>query len=243
VSEYRLERSLDQQTWELVAGDLTALKYQDVTVAFDLHYFYRLQAIDTSNNASGFALADAITPGFVSNTSADADTTYTSDDQLVTVLVPSGAVSGAADCAIVHDDTRKPAVNGRVVVAGLYLLMCKDSVGATVAEFSKPLVWTYQLKGKLKGLNNPTPYLYESSSTGTVIQNAKFEADGDILSFETVMGNPTYVLAAKRAGIPLDAVAIALLVLGVAGGVTVLVLRRKQRTNYDEYLRSKYYNL
>lgn len=240
VKTYRLERSLDQVTW-VPKADLTGLTYKDESAGFDLFYYYRLSAIDNADNVSEFARAEVHTPKFASNTSLDNATTYTSEDGIVSVLVPSGAIASDAACSITQDDDQTPGTKDRLLVGGVYVFLCKTAAADTISDFGKPLAWNFNLKGKLKGLTRPEAYLADNAKVA--VKGAKYDANSNVLSFESSSNVPVYVLAARAPGIPLNLIAIVLAVIIGVGGVVVAILRRRQKVNYDEYLRQKYYNL
>lgn len=244
VRGYVLERSLDAINWELLGTEITDRKYEDKTGSFDLRYFYRISALDTAGNKSDFAATNVFTPKFSSNTGTDSATTYTSDDQKVSLLLPGDAVDSAAMCTVTKDETLKAegTTSKRPVAAGVYVLVCKTEAGDVIESFNKPITWSFNLKDSLKGLANPEAYLMEEGGA-VAVKGAKYDGDSKILSFESTSDKPVYVLAAKAPGIPLNLVAFILAVILAVGGVVVLILRRKQKTNYDDYLRSKYYNL
>jgi hypothetical protein len=157
--------------------------------------------------------------------------------------LPGGAVDTSAACTITKDGGRKVELKGRALAAGVYELVCKTEGGILITDFGKPLTWNFNLKSKLKGLNNPVAYLLDESGSAVEIKGAKYDANSDILSFDSTSDKAVYVLAAKAPGLPLNLVAAILAVLIVVGGVIVVVLRRRQKVNYDDYLRQKYYNL
>lgn len=243
VRSYRLERSVDAVSWTPLADSLTGLDYHDKAVAFDLRYYYRVAAVDKAGNMSAYSYADATTPKFASNVSVDTATTYTSDDQVVSLLLPSGAVEANAECSITKDESRRVDPKDLKLAAGVYDLVCKTEDGSLITDFSKPLTWNFNLKDQMKGLEQPTAYMLDESGTAVQIKGAKYDADSKILSFDSSSSQAVYVLAAKASGLPISLIALVVTVMLAAGGVVAVVLRRRQKLNYDEYLRQKYYNL
>jgi hypothetical protein len=241
IKGYHLERSLDKMNWFNKADALTGLTYQDDNAGFDLHYYYRLSAIDNAGNVSGYTTTEVATPKFAGNTSVDNATTYTSEDGMVSVLVPSGAFAGDAACSITQDDSQKPGTKERPLVGSVYVFLCKTVAGDTISDFGQPLTWNFNLKGKLRGLTRPEAYLADNAKVA--VKGAKYDANSNVLSFASSSNVPVYVLAAKAPGIPLNLIAIVLAAVIGVGGVLVVILRRRQKVNYDEYLRQKYYNL
>jgi|GEM_PF-4705315 len=244
ITGYQLERSIDNATWTVLSSDITDVTYSDTGVDFGVHYYYRIKALDANGNASAYATADAITANFVGTaTSTSGSTSYTSSDGLVTVMLPDGAVDGSVDCSVTPDPATNFATGQRKVVAGPYELLCKDANGNTVTSFSQALAWSVNLKNRLKGVTKPTAYTAGSSNNLSAITNAKFNRSSQVMTFTTTTANDVLVLATVTHGVPWNLVVIILVVLGVMGGVAVIILRRRQKLNYDEYLRTKYYNL
>ncbi len=244
IMGYQVERSVDDATWSVLSTDATGDGYDDTSVNFGVHYYYRIKAIDNSGNESGYATADATTASFVGTASAGSgSSSYTSEDGLATVTLPSGAVAGSVDCSVAVDTATNFATKSHKVVAGPYELVCKDANGNAVTSFAQALSWSISLKNKLKGVSGPTAYTATASSTLSVITNAKFNTSSQVMTFTTTSANDVLVLATISHGISWSFVVIILVVLGIAGGVATLILRRQQKSNYDDYLRTKYYNL
>ncbi len=242
VKEYQVERSLDAATWVTLSGTVTELLYRDDGAAFGVDYYYRVQAIDNAGNASAYAMADATTPDFTGNTSNNDSTTYTSDDRLANVLLPSGALDGDADCTVTKDLTSHPGNATHIVVGGPYVLVCKDAAGSVLSDFNKPVTWTYNLKGKLAGFQNPAPSNI-GAGTAVAVKAFTFDKKTQVLQFTVAQAGGTVVLATAKPAFPINLVIILAVLLVVIVGVVVFVLRHVQKQNYDDYLRSKYYNL
>jgi hypothetical protein len=247
IKGYVLERSIDQSSWEKIADSIQGTSYSDKGAGFGIHYYYRLSALDPAGNASGYVTADVTTDDFHANSGGSEGTAYTSDDGFAAVTMPAGAVAEDADCSVsttnVSDSSHKPGTSELSLVVGPYSVLCKTAGGTQITQFEKPLTWTFSLKGKLKGLNNPKAYTYDTSGPGTLVKGYKYDSKSETLRVDSTSTSPIMVLAAVQHGISLNVVAAFLLLLGIIAGVAVLIFRRKQKTNYDDYLRSKYYNL
>jgi roadblock/LC7 domain-containing protein len=89
------------------------------------------------------------------------------------------------------------------------------------------------------------PLAYSSDSTGklSAIQNAKFKAATSVMTFTSATSNSVLVLATVAPTLPWSIIVTFLFLIAIAAGVFVVILRQKQKLNYDDYLRTKYYNL
>ncbi len=241
---YQIERSIDDATWSVLSTDATGLSYDDTSVDFGVHYYYRIKAIDNNGNESAYATADTTTASFVGTASdSSGSTTYTSEDGLASVTLPAGAVTGSVDCSVAVDTTTNFTTKQKKVVAGPYQLLCKDANGNSVTSFTQALSWSINLKNKLKGVTKPTAYTADGNGNLSTISNAKFNASTQHMTFTTTTANDVLVLATITHGISWNLVVIILVVLAAMGGVAMLILRRQQKAKYDDYLRTKYYNL
>jgi hypothetical protein len=246
IKAYILERSLDQSTWERLADDITSTSYTDDSAAYGIHYYYHLRASDLAGNLSAVAAADVTTPDFSANSSEEDATTYTSEDEFASVSVPGGAVAGTADCSVAvtsYDDTRKLGPDGQLLVVGPYYLLCKTISGKVITEFLKPLEWTFDVKDKLKGMNNPKAFTFKATAPGELIKGSVHDTKSSTVRVSTTSPDPVMVMADPNTGISLNFVAAFILLGGILVGVAVLIVRTKQKSTYDAYLRKKYYNL
>jgi hypothetical protein len=246
IKAYILERSLDQVTWERLADDIDTTTYTDDTAGYGIHYYYHLRASDLTGNLSAVASADVTTPDFSANSSEEDATTYTSEDEYASVSVPAGAVAGTADCSVAvtsFDETRRLGSEGQLLVVGPYYLLCKTISGKVVTEFLKPLEWSFDVSDKLKGMNNPSAYMFKVSAPGELIKGSVYDARSRTVKVSTTSPDPVMVLANANQGVSLNIIAALILLIGIMVGVGVLIVRTKQKATYDEYLRKKYYNL
>ena len=239
VTSYHLERSTDQSVWTATA-DIPGVAYQDLSPAFGVHYYYRLSAFDAAGNQSGFATADTTTPAFNSNTTTGSSQKFTSDDSVANVTVPSGAFDSDTDCTIVTMTTTVAAGKSHVV-AGPYQLVCKDSSGNQIVTTNQAFTWTYALSGKLNGYTKPQGVVIDDSKQTAV--KGTYSSKEHTLTFTAATLGVTAVLASKSAGFPLTIVIFALLLIGAVVAFVLFILRSKQKRSYDEYIRSKYYDI
>lgn len=244
---YRLERSLDQTTWSLVSGNIAGPPYDDKSVDFGVHYYYRLSALDKLGRVSGYATSDATTNSYASNTANDTTNTFTSDDTLATVTVSAGTLPTDADCTVtsvsIPATGKQPGTSSNPMVLGPYVFLCKTLGGDPINSLAKPVTWTMNLKGKLKNLVNPVPQTYNEDAHTTPIDGSKFDASTQLLTFQTATSDDVLVLASVPQGVSPNLIAAVLVVAALIAGVLMLVLRKKQKDTYNEYIRHKYYNL
>jgi uncharacterized membrane protein YgcG len=244
IAAYQLDRSLDQTNWSVISSTNTSTSYDDTSVDFGIHYYYRLEAVDTSGVASNFVYADATTAAFVGNAGfGGTASTYTSDDNVASVTLASGAVDSSADCSVTDGSAQSFKPSPKRVVAGPYTMVCKDQQGNIIESFNSSLAWNFNIKSKLKGLDSPEAYTIGTSGTLGLVSNAKYTSSNETIAFTSASAASVLVLASVGATVPWGLILIILLLTGLIVGVLVFVLRQKQKLNYDEYLRSKYYNL
>jgi hypothetical protein len=249
IKGYLIERSLDQVTWQTVVGGLQSTSYSDTTVAFGVHYYYRISAIDPTGQASGYAYADLVTNAFSANISAsNGGTQFDSPDGIASVTIPANAMPTNAECnvnLIGLSAGANPGAPNHHLVAGPYELLCKTADGTSVVTFAEPIQWQYNLKGSLKGSLNPQPYQYEGNANNPMLPNAIYSASKEALIFPATDDNPTMVLADSSQGgvISFDLMFILLIVGALILGIGLLATKREQKYGYADYIRHKYYNL
>ncbi len=237
---YTLERSVDQSTWALVANDITSTSYSDTGVDFGIHYYYRVSAVNTDGNISGYAFADATTPAFVGNTSSSGASTYTSSDGLASVTVPSAAISGTANCSVAANSVKVTAAKTKRIALGPYQLVCKDAGGNQILTFAAPLSWSLQIKNHLKGLTAPAVFTADNNGSLTAVSSSPVTAKSTTVAFSSTTSNSVLVLATASAGFPWSALALIFLLIGLVGGGVAFVLFRLRRSSYDGYLKTNY---
>lgn len=248
ISNYVVERSLDQQQWSVLVNNISNPKFTDSALAYDVTYFYRVKAADAAGNESGYATANGRTPAFVANNvggpnaSGDSNITYTSDDGKAKAVLSTSALDGEADCSVEHNGTQIDTVSLRVIT-GPYQLVCKNSAGDSISSLSSPIVWTLNLKNDLKGYSKPRADQLDSSSNTSAIKDAKYDKKSGTMTLSLASFDTVYVLAAKNKPFPWSIVVVIILLLAIVGAVFFFILRRTQKAGYDEYLRTKYYNL
>jgi hypothetical protein len=244
VKAYHLERSIDQTTWTPLGGDITAANFQDSTVAFGVQYYYRLSAIGPSGAASGFATVNAKTGDFQSNSGGGDANNYTSSDEIAGVVVPAGALNESASCTV-ESTTDKLSTTARPVIAGPYALICKNASGEAVDTFNKPVTWTYQIKTKIKGYTKPGAIGVDSSGGVQSVSDIAYNTKAQTIQFNQLSAGKTAIVASvyKASNAWITFLGVGAAAFALIGGTLLLVLRRKQKQNYNEYLRSKYYDL
>jgi hypothetical protein len=152
VANYQIERSEDQVNWTVLSSDVSTTDYSDTTVTFGVHYYYRLEALDTAGVPSAYAYADATTANFTQSAgNGQGSSSYQSDDSLVSVMLPAGAVDSGVDCSVTSGGTQTIPASAERIVEGPYTLVCKDAQDNIVSSYNDPLSWTFNLKGKLNG--------------------------------------------------------------------------------------------
>jgi len=241
---YELDRSLDQTSWTTLSSNIPATNFEDNTVSFSVHYLYRLQATD-SGGTSDYATADLTTPAFTANSGSGSDqtATFSSDDNIAVVTMPTSAINGDADCSVSKPTSNQTVPQDHRLVVGPYALVCKDAQGNTVTSFAQPLSWSLNVKGHLTGLVTPQPYVLDAGGHTTLIKSGTYNPTPGAVTFTSTTTAGVLVLAAVAPSIPWNALAIILVVLGAVVGLLVMVLRKQQKQNYNEYLRTKYYDL
>jgi hypothetical protein len=242
VQSYKLERSIDQTNWTVVGGGILNPGFLDDTVAFGVHYYYRVSAISISGVASGYAFGDAQTAEFVANSVNSAVADYLSSDNVVRVEVPAGAISNDSAVCTVEVSTATLGTTARPVVAGPYSLICKTAAGDLITDLVKPVSWTFELATKLKGYDKPSAVSVDSSGGQSDVKNAAYNTKAQTLQFNQSTVTTTAVLASKVQGISAFLVVGALILLLAVGAVFTLFLRKSQKQDYSEYLRRKYYD-
>jgi hypothetical protein len=145
VEAYELERSTDQTEWTKLDDAISDTSYTDSTADYATTYTYRLSAKDTAGNFSDYALIDITTNDFEANVFADQESTISSDDGLVEISIPAGALSEDSFCEISKDSTRV-SPKGYKLASGPYSISCRNKAADSVTSFDKAAKVTMHLK-------------------------------------------------------------------------------------------------
>ena len=241
---YVLERSVDQVAWTVLSGDLATSDYLDQSPAFGIRYFYRLKAIDPIGTSSDYVTADATTPPFVANVTAGRDTDVTSDDRKVTVTILSGALDKEAVCQVASVKLETKLMAGNRLESGPFEISCRTSTGETVKNYAKPVIWSYALPKNGPQDRPFIAYAGQPGKTATVQTMTTSVPAARTLTFASPGNAITYVLS-TNAAMP---VTTYLIIGGAVLGTLLLLIalflvRLPVKRSYDEYIRSKYYDL
>jgi hypothetical protein len=246
ISGYRLERSLDRQTWELVAESLVSLSYEDTGVGPGLRYFYRLRAVDGSGGVSGWATTEVETTELsAAQNSSDAQS-FTSSDNIASVSLPAGATSGNVACkvAVISGiNGKSPGTKEQPLVVGPYTLECKTTAGGVVSGFQKPATWQFKLKDHLKNLNDPAVYTYDAQGVATRNDSAHFDSQNQIITTTLAASSTVAVLATVPHAPSFTLFVVVLALVGLGFGLAMVIWNQQKKREYEEHLRNKYYDL
>lgn len=245
VSGYEIQRSEDnQKNWKTISGQLDGRQttFIDLTPGFSKTYFYRIRAKDAAGNKSSFVIAQVTTGEFSSNSTSDQDTTVTSEDNVVSVLIPAGSLSDNAFCNLgISTDVLSPNNSGQIVVAGPYELSCRTSDGNIIDTFTKPFVLTANINAKEKHVKN---LVYYGQGDDGNWNKLKILTHDKKASIDTV-DLQTYRIFTVMGTLKKTPLIIKILIFLLIIGVIIVLIRfinsrlSKQRaqTEYDEYLR------
>lgn len=239
VTGYTLERSSDSgSTWTMLDENITETSYGDTTAEFGTTYSYRLSAKDAAGNFSDYVVADIETNEFQANITADEDSTITSDDGIVEVEFPAGALKEDAFCEISKDSV-SGAPKGYKLAAGGYTITCRNKAGDSITEFDKELKVTMHLKSYAKKYSSFVAYSIDGSSL-TPIQ-ATFDSTTGDLKFELKELVTFAAYGAKKGSAWWIWVVIALVVVGLI--LLILKLRNGGGGGDDYYDTTDYVSM
>lgn len=236
VKGYELDRSKGKEKWEpLGGGVLQDLLYSDTSIQFETTYNYRVRAIDEAGNASKYATVSATTNPFNANVKPDEPSTLTSENGVVTVVIPSGAVTSPALCVLrVDDENIAPEVKGYKTFSGPLELLCKEADGNVLSSFEQPVQVNVQLDDKQK--NDFTSVAYYVHNDGW--QQVSTDDPLNLSGFE-LQENTTFAVLSAGQSSPLWQKLLLGLLIGlvtIGGGLflVLLFLRLKQRRDYQK---------
>ncbi|MBI3624161.1 fibronectin type III domain-containing protein [Candidatus Saccharibacteria bacterium] len=235
VAGYILERSESEQGWTQIT-DTTDTSYEDSTVSFSASYHYRLKAYDGAKNYSDYATADATTTSFQANVDPSQDSTISSDDKLLSIIIPAGALETQAFCVISTASTQGPTVPNYKVVKGPYELVCRDQAGNVLTTFSSALTLNVQLKQlKARGVSRLDYYGYVDTNWQALSSTTKNHVT------QVNLGSAqTFIIMGKKAKTSVwKGIITFILILGALVAIIRYALRflllRKYKHQNDDY--------
>lgn len=193
IAGYIIERSTDNTEWETLS-EISDTTYTDSDANFNTLYYYRVSAKDTNNNLSDFAVVEITTGEFQANAFKDADSTITSEDGVVNILIPTGALTEDAACEVIIDDESANALGKKKLLHGPYLLVCKNKSGSIIEKFEKPVVVELSISEDAK---KKSPALFGFADGKWNDSKIKYSKDAPNFSFETDTPAPFAVLSAS----------------------------------------------
>lgn len=242
LAGYELERSQNQQDWQKVQEQVIENEtYSDTVVGFETKYYYRIRAVDYSDNKSEYASTEITTPPFTANFISD-EVTITSEDGKLSVRIPKEAIDGDAQCSLRNNNAILPPEIGRFEnAAGPYEVLCKTKDGNIIESFNSPLAVTY----KTEDLNYASLSYFAYGEDWQEIQgqysdNVGFFEIKDQTSF-TIMGKVKSTPLIVRVVIVLAI--IATLIFGSLFGFYMYSrykLNKSAKNKYDDYYRKEH---
>ena len=244
VDHYELDRSLDQTVWTSISSSVSSTSYTDTSVGYGATYYYRVRALDGAANASDYATAQVTTGAFTANSTADNDTTITSDDKIVTVTIPSGAFSDDAQCSVLVDADNASGLplKKSALITGPYSLLCKKQDGSNITNFSTPISVSVKLTAdQNKRYHDFTFYSFNNGKWAKFkITYNKKTAN---YTFNTNQAFQFAVLGSVKKGLSAQVIILIIMFILLIAGAAYFLYQRGQKQNYQEYIRKKYYNL
>jgi hypothetical protein len=247
IKNYVLERSVDNAVWQTLSDSIITTQYVDTTAGFNVHYFYRLKAVNADGAASPYIAADINTAKFVSNVTTSAVTTVKSDDGKVVINIPAGATPSDASCHVstTYNNSDQLATRGKKRLGDPAGLVCRDATGQDITQLDQPASAQVDLTGK-----SPDRYgqiqvwQFDSKTSAWHRITASYDGQHQRVSFQSKVPAEFVVLGVPSQSTPwlglLWIIPLAAVIFAVA---IWYALRRQQQNQYEEYLRRKYYEL
>jgi flagellar basal body rod protein FlgG len=177
ADHYLISRSTDSSSWEEIANtNLTS--YKDEGASFSTTYYYQLQAVSANGEKSGALTTQVTTEAFESSSDS-----ITSQDKLVRVSLPDGAIEGEYSCTVSTGDAgaAQSIPKGQSTLLGPYDLLCVTADGDVVGSFEKSVTVNMKLASVTNGYKNITARGLSDGSWTTL--KAKYDQQKQEISF------------------------------------------------------------
>ena len=165
---------------------------------------------------------------------------FASEDQIATAEVPAHNVPTGDVCKVAKTDSAH-TVRGKSVVAGDYALTCTNQVGEPDSITVASVAWQFHLKGHLDKLHSPQAVIYNGSTSKII--SSFYDHKTNILTFAASATAVVFVVGSATSYAWVNYLVIALGLLLVILFILYFPLRVHRRRSYQEYIRSKYYDL
>ncbi|TAK88915.1 hypothetical protein EPO04_02265 [Patescibacteria group bacterium] len=232
VSRYSVERSTDKTAWDMLNDNVTDTTYTDTGADYSKTYYYRVIAYDAAINASASVDGEIATGQFQPNAKTDEETTISSENAAVAVVIPAGALEEEADCRIIEDKEIEVALpKGTEAKSSPYKLICKKSNGDTIETFKQPVKYTINVDKDAMGQLKPVLYGYKDNQWQK--SDTAYNQDAGGFSFESDTAQTILVAGVKQSNLlPMIISLVVVLLLLIAGGIW-FIRRRSQSSGYD----------
>lgn len=226
VEAYSIERSGDDSTWEMLKDEVGSLYYSDTTAQFGTDYTYRVSARDGAGNWSDYALVDIKTSGFEPNVSPDEESTISSDDGLVSVKIPAGAVDEDVLCLVLLDSELTGSLaDSNSVLVGPYKLECKKKDGSFIEQFNQEAEYTVKTASSE---SDATLFI----NNGDIWEESDVAYDGEVQGYRFNSDLPSIFAVAsenKKSSPVMLIVGIIAVIIAIVAFIIWLIRRRRMQ--------------
>jgi uncharacterized membrane protein YgcG len=211
ADHYLLSRSTDSSSWQEIANtNLTA--YKDEGASFSTTYYYQVQAVSVTGDKSGAVTTQVTTEAFESSSNV-----ITSQDKLVTVSIPDGAIEGEYSCTVSAGEAGGAAPKGQSTLLGPYDLLCVTAEGDVVGSFEKPVTIKMKLASVTNGYKNVTVRTQSDGNWSAV--KSKYDEQKQEVSFTLADAHSFAAFGEKQRSIWGTIVTILFILLLIGAGV------------------------
>lgn len=184
------------------------------------------------------------TPSLSAANDSSREITLTSDDHVAEVLIGAGAIGNQANCSLSGSSEDIKVSQVQTKAAGPYMLSCKTRLGEAINTFARPVMWTYHLKDHLGSNLVPKAFVIKPGGGKQEVPGAYYDKASQDFNFATASTGDTMVLASEEPPsiMTFGLVGLVVLLVGLAIGAPFFI-RRPVKQSYEDYIRSKYYDL